>query len=94
VLGSPAYVEGEATRGWRIGSGWLTLLQGKQGNPRNVEIGFEVETPEEAEALQRTFLAAGAKGPEPSDQLMYRPVRYCPVQDPFGVEILIVAALG
>jgi hypothetical protein len=93
VLGPPAYVEGEATRGWSIGDGWLTLLQGKQGNPRNVEITFELETAEEAEAFQRAFIAAGADGPAPSDQLMYRPVRYCPVVDPFGVNILIIAQL-
>ncbi len=28
VLGPPTYVEGGGTRGWPIGDGWLTLLQG------------------------------------------------------------------
>lgn len=52
VLGPPAYVEGPGTRGWQIGSGWLTLLQGKSGNPHNVEITLQVETPQEAGKLQ------------------------------------------
>ena len=93
VLGPPSYVGGEGTRGWSIGTGWLTLLRGKQGNPRNVEITFELETVEEAEALQSAFIAAGATGPAPSDQLMYRPVRSCPVVDPFGTEIMVICSL-
>lgn len=94
VLGEPAYVEGEGTRGWPVGEGWLTLLQGKSGNPTNVEIALELPTVEEAEAMQRALLAAGAKGAPPSDQLMYRPVRTCPVTDPFSVDIMIIAPLG
>lgn len=93
VLGPPTYVEGEGTRGWPIGNGWLTLLRGRQGNPRNVEITLELASPDQAEALQQAFVAAGAKGSAPSDQLMYRPVRSCPVVDPFGLDIMIVAAL-
>jgi hypothetical protein len=91
VLGPPAYVEGAGTRGWPIGSGWLTLLQGKSGNPRNVEVTFQMETPEEAERLQRAFIEAGGEGPAPTDQLMYEPVRFCPVRDPFGTDLLIVS---
>ncbi|HLF37033.1 MAG TPA: VOC family protein [Anaerolineales bacterium] len=93
VLGPPGYVEGEGTRGWRIGSGWLTLLRGKAGNPQNVEVAFEVETVDEAERLQRAFIAAGGRGQAPSDQLMYRPIRSCPVVDPFGTEIMILSPL-
>jgi hypothetical protein len=94
VLGPPAYVEGAGTRGWPIGAGWLTLLQGKSGNPRNVEVTFELETPEEAERLQRAFIDAGGEGEAPSDQLMYEPVRYCPVRDPFGTDLLIIGPLN
>jgi len=93
VLGPPSYLEGKGTRGWPIGSGWLTILQGKKGNPQNVEITFELETVEEAEALQRDLIAAGARGPAPSDELMYRPVRSCPVIDPLGLEIMVIAPL-
>lgn len=93
VLGPPAYVEGAGTRGWSIGSGWLTLLQGNSGCPQNVEVTFQMDTPEEAERLQRAFIDAGGTGPEPSDQLMYAPIRYCPVRDPFGTELLIISPL-
>ena len=94
VLGSPAYVEGEGTRGWPIGSGWLTLLRGKSGNPRNVEVTLQLESPEEAERLQRAFIEAGGEGPTPSDELMYEPIRSCPVRDPFGTEVLIISPLA
>jgi len=93
VLGPPAYVEGEGTRGWAIGAGWLTLLQGKSGGPRNVEVTFRLETPAEAERLQRAFIEAGGAGPAPSDQLMYEPIRACPVRDPFGTEMMIISPL-
>jgi hypothetical protein len=93
VLGPPAYVEGEGTVGWPIGPGWLTLLRGKSGSPRNVEVTLQLETPEEAERLQRAFIEAGGVGPAPSDQLMYEPIRSCPVRDPFGTEVLIISPL-
>lgn len=93
VLGPPAYVEGGGTKGWPIGPGWLTLLRGNSGGPQNVEVSFRMETPEEAEKLQRAFIEAGGQGPAPSDQIMYQPVRFCPVSDPFGTEILIVRPL-
>jgi hypothetical protein len=94
VLGPPAYVEGEGTRGWQIGSGWLTLLQGVSGVPQNVEVIFNMETPEQAEQLQRAFIAAGGTGEDPSNQLMYEPIRSCPVHDPFGTDLLIISKLG
>ena len=94
VLGPPAYVEGAGTRGWPIGSGWLTLLRGSSGNPRNVEVTFQVKTPAEAERLQHAFIEAGGEGPAPTDQLMYEPIRYCPVCDPFGTELLIISRLA
>lgn len=93
VLGPPEYVEGEGTRGWRIGNTWLTLLQGHNGNPTGVEIAFVMTAPADAAALQKAFIEAGGRGPEPSEQLMYRPVYACPVQDPFGTQIMIYADL-
>ena len=94
VLGLPAYVEGEGTRGWPIGSGWLTLLRGTSGNPRNVEVAFQMETPAEAERLQQAFIEAGGTGPAPSDALMYEPISSCPVRDPFGTELMIISPLA
>jgi hypothetical protein len=91
VLGSPAYEEGPGTRGWPIGNGWLTLLQGKSGNPQNIEITFAVSTPAEADKLQAAFIAAGGKGEAPSDQLMYAPIRSCSVTTPQGTALLIIS---
>ena len=93
VLGPPNYIEGAGTRGWRIGGGWLTLFQGKSGNPQNVEVTFVMETPEEAETLQRAFIEAGGEGRPPSDELMYEPIRFCAVTDPFGTALLIISPL-
>ena len=93
VLGPPAYVEGSGTKSWRIGGSWLTFLRGKSGNPKNVEVTLPVDTPEEAERLQRAFINAGGTGPAPSDELMYEPVRFCPVKDPLGTDLLIIAPL-
>ena len=93
VLGPAAYVEGKSTRGWRVGSDWLTLLQGKAGAPQNMEVILSMETQEQAERLQHAFIEAGGEGPPPSDQLMYEPVRYCPVCDPFGTDLLIISPL-
>jgi hypothetical protein len=94
VLGLPAYVEGAWTRGWRIGDTWLTLLKGKNGSPRNVEVSLVMKDAAEAERLQAAFINAGGSGPEPSDQLMYEPIRSCPVIDPFGTEILILSPVS
>lgn len=94
VLGPPAYIEGENTLGWRIGSTWLTLLRAQAANPSNVEINIVTETPQEAERLQGAFIAAGGTGQEPIDNLMYEPLHMCPVRDPFGTEILISSSSG
>ena len=93
VLGPPAYVEGKNTKGWRVGSAWLTLLRGKRGNAENVEIQIVMKTPEEAERLQKTFIEAGGTGQAPADQLMYEPIRSCPVKDPFGTDLLIYSRI-
>ena len=93
VLGESAYVEGSSTRGWRIGDSWLTLFPGGDGAPRNTEINLVMATPAEAERLHAALIAAGGQGEPPSDQLMYEPIRYCPVTDPFGTDLLIYARL-
>jgi len=93
VLGPPAYIEREFTRGWRIGNTWLTLLKGNSGNPVNIELTIIMQTPQEAERLQAAFIEAGGTGEAPSDQLMYEPVRFCPIVDPFGTNILMICPL-
>lgn len=94
VLGEPGYAEGSGTRGWAIGDSFLTLLWGGDGSPRNTEIGLVMETPGEADRLQEAFINAGGDGPAPCDQWMYEPIRYCPVTDLFGTELLISAPLS
>ena len=94
VLGEPAYVEGIGTRGWRLGNTWLTLFKGNAGNPQNMELNIVMQTPAEADRLQAAFIEAGGVGEAPSDEMMYEPVRFCAVQDPFGTNILIISPLA
>jgi hypothetical protein len=93
VLGPPAYVEGDSTKGWRLGETWLTLLRGQDGNPHNAELMLLLPTPAEAERLQAAFVAAGGQGADPVDTLMYEPVRACYVCDPFGTNLMIYSRL-
>ena len=93
VLGPPNYMENDSTRGWRIGSSWLTLFAGGDGHPENVEIGLEMENPEEVDRLARAFVDAGGTGTDPNDDPMYDPVHSCFVTDPFGTQILVFAPL-
>jgi len=89
VLGPPAYVEGEYTRGWCIALTWLTLLKGREGSPRNVEVMLVMQSAEEVERLREAIMAAGGEAGEISDQLMYAPVTSCSARDPFGTDLLI-----
>jgi hypothetical protein len=93
VLGPPAYVEGIGTRGWKIGDGWLTLLKGTRGNPLNVEVSLVMGSIRGAERLHKAIIDAGGSGEEPSDQLMYEPIRYCAAFDPWGVGLLVISPL-
>jgi len=93
VLGPPAYVEGDSTHGWRVGGSWLTLFPARQGNPINAEITLLMESPAEAERMQEAFIEAGGTGEELFNDMMYEPLRFCPVVDPFGTKFLIVARL-
>lgn len=94
VLGPPAYIEKEGTLGWLLGSTWLTLLSGGNGSPKNMEFTIVMNTVAAAEEFHADFIKAGGQGESPSNQFMYEPVRYCPVRDPFGTEILIICPLS
>ncbi len=91
VLGRPNYVEGEFTHGWRMGDAWFTLFPAKAGGPQQMEVTIMMDSVAEAERLQAALIAAGGTGEAPSDQLMYEPIRFCAVQDPFGTNLLIIA---
>jgi hypothetical protein len=56
-----------------------------------MEVTIMMDSVEEAERLHAAFLAAGGTGAPPSDELMYEPVRFCSVKDPFGSDITIIA---
>lgn len=90
VLGPPGYVEGANTRGWKIGTSWLTLLKAKHGSPRNMEIQLTMANEQEASSLQRGLVEAGGMAEEPIETLMYEPVKIFPVQDPFGTLFMLV----
>ena len=91
VLGPPAYVEGASTHGWRIGDAWFTLFPARNEGPKRSEITIMMDSIEEAERLHADFIAAGGSGEPPSDELMYEPIRFCAVKDPFGTDLLIIA---
>ena len=94
VFGPPEQVDevGEIY-GWRMGSTWLTLFPGKVGtnkgsNPRNTEFAVQVSAPQEVDILFQALIEAGAKkGWDPEDTTMYEEMRFCYVDDPFGVRI-------
>jgi uncharacterized glyoxalase superfamily protein PhnB len=89
VLGPPNYIENEETHGWKLGNTWLTLFPGSEASPGNISVEIQMKSAEEADRLQATFIEAGARGASPSDEFRYDPIRFCPVTDPFGTELLI-----
>lgn len=94
VFGPPAYVEGHDTSGWHLGDSWFTVFPSSAGGPTNSDVSLELKTPADAERLHAAFLAAGGSGEAPSDELMYVPLRFCPVKDPFGLQWILYAPLA
>jgi len=91
--------EGEKLYGIRMGSTWLTIFPSeigtqKDSNPHNTEFAIQVTTPEEVDVLYQLFLDAGAKDcMVPQDTVMYDKMRFCCVDDPFGVRIDVYCRL-
>lgn len=101
VFGPPEIVdEGGEIYGWHMGSTWLTLFPGKEGthqgsNPRNTEFAVQVSAPQEVDILYQALIEAGAKkGWDPKDTTMYEEMRFCYVDDPFGVRIDVYCPLA
>jgi uncharacterized glyoxalase superfamily protein PhnB len=66
-----------------------------QGNPRNTEFAIQLATPDEVDRLYGALITAGATFCRaPSDTRMYEPMRYCCVDDPFGVRIDVYCPAG
>lgn len=101
VFGEPDSVdEKETTYGWKMGATWLTIFDGNKAglrddNPSNTEFAIQVSTLAEVDALYQALLNAGAKPcMPPEDTAMYQPMRFCCVDDPFGVRIDVYCPLG
>jgi len=79
--------------GWRMGSTWLTVFPGNfgtnpDGSAQNVEFAIQVATADEVDRLFAAFVEAGVSASQPPlDTIMYEPMRYAYVDDPFGVRI-------
>ncbi len=94
IFGPPDQVDAKDPHyGWELGATWLTLFESKFGtaaesNPHNTEFAIQVAEPAEVDRLHDALLAAGSKEIHtPEDTEMYVPMRYCCVDDPFGVRI-------
>ena len=91
--------EGEKLYGIKMGSTWLTIFPSeigteKNNNPCNTEFAVQVSTPEEVDVLYQTLLEAGCKNCMiPQDTVMYDKMRFCCVDDPFGVRIDVYCPL-
>ena len=100
VFGAPASIaDNQSLHGWRLAATWLTVFPGKVGsspnnNPRNAEFAVQVSTVAEVDPLHQALIEAGSKTyMPPEDTTMYEPMRYCCVDDPFGVRIDIYCPL-
>lgn len=101
VFGEPESVdERKTTYGWKLGATWLTIFDASKaglqdGNPSNTEFAVQVAASVEVDQLYQALIAAGAKPcMSPKDTAMYQPMRFCCVDDTFGVRIDVYYPLG
>jgi uncharacterized glyoxalase superfamily protein PhnB len=82
-----------------MGSIWLNLFPSKEetqkgSNPGNTEFAIQVSAPQDVDALYQALFEAGAKkGWDPEDTTMYEEMRFCLVNDLFGMRIDIYCPL-
>jgi len=96
AFGEPEYSEDrDRILGWKMGATYLTVMTADPDrNPCNAEFAIQVARPEEVDLLHRTLVEAGATGFwDARDTVMYQPMRYAVVDDPFGVRIDIYCPL-
>jgi len=100
VFGEPDYSEDDGRiLGWPMGKTYLTVMTCDQGpvrdeNPRNAEFAIQVAKPNEVDRLHRALVKAGATDFwDARDTVMYHPMRFAVVDDPFGVRIDIYCPL-
>ncbi len=99
IFGPPQY-DDPRIKGWKIGDTWLTFFPAEDmggdphGNPRNAEFAVQVAAPEQVDTLYNALIAAGATPCRaPEDTRMYDNMRYCCVDDPFGVRVDVYCPL-
>lgn len=102
VFGAVEYTENDDLLGIRLGDTWLTFFPTKLGphpdvdGPRNAEFAVRMKSPGDVDALYARLVELGSKplsGYEPKDTWMYRPMRFCCVDDPFGIRIDVFCPL-
>ena len=83
----------EDHHGWRMGRTWLTVFPArgareKERNPCNTEFAIQVARASEVDVLFDLLISEGALScMAPEDTEMYDKMRFCCVDDPFGVRI-------
>ena len=94
IFGPPDQIDRNGPHfGWKLGATWLTLFESKGGTvpnrgPGNTEYAIQVAELGEVDRLYAALIAAGCKPfHTPEDTEMYVPMRFCCVDDPFGVRI-------
>ncbi|HLF90483.1 MAG TPA: VOC family protein [Anaerolineales bacterium] len=99
VFGPPENDE-PRIKGWKMGDTWLTFFPAEDmgtdpsGNPRNAEFAIQVATPGQVDVLYNALLEAGAKSCRaPEDTRMYDQMRFCCVDDPFGIRVDVYCPL-
>jgi uncharacterized glyoxalase superfamily protein PhnB len=99
VFGPPENDE-PRIKGWRMGDTWLTFFPSEDlgtdpdGNPRNAEFAIQVAAPEQVDVLYQALIEAGAKScMQPKNTRMYDSMRYCAVDDPFGIRVDVYCPL-
>jgi predicted enzyme related to lactoylglutathione lyase len=94
VFGVPSEAHDKSDHvGWQMGRTWFTVLPARGGlekdrNPCNAEFAIQVSAVHEVDALFQVLIREGAKHcMPPEDTEMYDKMRFCCVDDPFGVRI-------
>jgi len=101
IFGETEFEE-QGLKGWKLGDTWITLFSSAKGevpaigeNPSNAEFAVEVAAPEQVDALHAALVAEGATScMAPKDTWMYEDMRFCAVDDPFGIRVDVYCPLN
>lgn len=93
LLGPPETADDAQFHGFPIGDDRLTLFSAPLGphpdsGPRGSEFAIRTKRPEDVDAVYARLLELGARSVmAPEDTWMYRRMRFCCVDDPFGIRV-------